>query len=305
MKAAPGHNSVLVVDLKRNSLDDGPGIRSVVFFKGCTLRCVWCQNPEALSPRAQIQLRPERCLGCGECTLACPEQIAGTAEEIERAADCRVCAACVAACPAGARRVAGVHYEPDELFELLAKDEPFYRNSGGGVTLSGGEPAMYPAYACELARLLRARGIQVLIETAGHIDWAAFERHLLPNIDAVYFDLKLADSAAHKRYVGVGNERILENLSKIVASDFGDLLCRVPLVPGITDTKENLQGIAELLLTNGLERVALLPYNPLWISKRLALGMDLPYRHEALMSPGHVARCRQVFEEAGIAVAGK
>ncbi len=216
-----------------------------------------------------------------------------------------MCATCVAACPAGARRVAGRRYKANELFELLAKDEPFYRNSGGGVTLSGGEPAMYPAFAGELARLLHARGIRVLVETAGHIDWAGFERQLLPYIDSVYFDLKLADSDAHRRYVGVGNERILENLSKLVASGFVNLLCRVPLVPGITDTKENLQAIAELLLKNGLKRVALLPYNPLWISKRLALGMDLPYRHEALMSPEHVVRCGRVFEQAGITVIGQ
>jgi len=292
----------LIVDIKRNSLDDGPGIRSVVFFKGCTLRCVWCQNPETLSPLPEIQRDETRCIACGTCTAVCRQGVARNAMEKEDASRCILCGECVEACPSNARRIAGTEYSVDEVVELLLKDEPFYRHSGGGVTLSGGEPAMYPAFVGEVAARLREKGVHVLMETGGQFDFEQVEKHLLPHISTIYFDVKLADPEQHKQYVGPDNRRIQENLKRLVS--FQDLLPRVPLIPGITDTDENLKSIAKLLADLGLTRVMLLPYNPLWLSKRRALGMDMPYSHDSFMSPEEIERCRGVFEKAGLTLVG-
>jgi pyruvate formate lyase activating enzyme len=300
--AERGQVAPLVVDVRRNALDDGPGIRSVVFFKGCPLRCVWCQNPETFSPRTQLQRDLARCTGCGACAPACPAGVAAPAPAPERAARCTRCGACVEACPTGARRIAGRPYDAGELAALLARDEPFYRRSGGGVTLSGGEPAANPHFSGRLAAALRARGIHVLLETSGQFLWKPFAAHLAPHLSAMYFDLKLADDAAHRRFTGRGNARIHANLRALVAEGFAELLPRVPLVPGITDTAENLGALAALLVELGLPRVSLLPYNPLWLAKRRALGLELPYAHDRWMSAADLERCTAPFEAAGVTI---
>jgi pyruvate formate lyase activating enzyme len=291
----------LVVDVKRNSLDDGPGIRSVVFFKGCPLRCVWCQNPESLVPGRELQRLPDRCVGCGACVLACTRGVARPGGVVQ-AGECGVCETCVAVCPTAARRVVGTAYDLDALFDKLLRDEPFYRRSGGGVTLSGGEPTLYLDYVTRLAERLAARGVHVLVETCGHFDGERFVGELLPHLGAVYFDVKVADPEAHRRATGRDNRRIRENLTLVARTNPEKLLVRVPLVPGITDLAENLAAIAALLRGLGLPRVALLPYNPLWIPKRRALGLDLPYAHAEWMSEDSVRRCGDPFRRVGLEV---
>ena len=192
----------------------------------------------------------------------------------------------------------------DELTALLLRDEPFYRHSGGGVTLSGGEPTLFPRYSGELAARLAPRGVHVLLETCGHFEWSAFERHLLPHLSAVYFDLKLADENEHRRHTGRGNVRIRENLERLVGRGDLEVLARIPLVPGITDGDANLRALAALLLDLGLLRVALMPYNPLWVPKREALGFDLPFAHREWMEADELERCAGVFLQTGVAVVG-
>lgn len=292
--------AALVADIKRNSLDDGPGIRTVVFFKGCLLACQWCQNPETMRPGVQQSVVTERCIACGACRAACTSLVARP-HVVARAVDgCRLCGACAATCPTGARRIVGTRYGVDELVAKLAQDEPFFRHSNGGVTLSGGEPALHPAYVGRVAHGLRSRGIHVLIETAGHFDWARFEEHLLPHLSAVYFDLKLADPDNHRRYTGQTNARILENLEQLVARGGPPVTPRVPLIPRVTDTYENLTALARILAGLGFAEVVLLPYNPLWIGKRVALGLDLPYDNERFQSPDEVRRCRDAVRAAGL-----
>jgi pyruvate formate lyase activating enzyme len=292
----------LVADIRRNALDDGPGIRSVVFFKGCVLVCAWCQNPETLSARRELQRRSAACLGCEACSAAC-ERGAVRFDGRERRHDeslCELCGDCVQACPAGALRVVGTAYCVDELVTELARDEPFFRNSGGGVTLSGGEATLHLDYVAELAAKLRARAIHVLLETCGMYPAVPFEQRLLPNLDAVWFDLKLADPAEHKRHTGRDNAIILDNLARLVAIAPEKVLPRVPLVPGVTDGEDNLRAIAERVRALGFESLALLPYNPLWIGKRADLGLDLVYAHDRFMTRDEVERCRQVVKRAGV-----
>ena len=296
-----------VIDVKRNALDDGPGIRSVVFFKGCPLRCVWCQNPETLRPGPEVQRLPERCVGCEACAAACPERLAGPKGQAAvgegASGRCRACGACVVVCPAGARRVVGEPRALDGLLRQLLRDVPFYRRSGGGVTFSGGEPTLHMAFAAALAEELAAAGVPVLLETCGHFDWDAFSSRLLPHLSAIYYDVKLADDGEHRHHTGRGNLRIWRNLERLAARGAPPVLPRIPLIPGVTDTADNLRALARGLRGVGLDLVAVLPYNPLWIEKRLAQGRGpLAYAHEDWMSAGALARCRETLEREGLTI---
>ncbi len=293
----------LVVDIKRDSLDDGPGIRSVVFFKGCPLRCVWCHNPETIRPQAEIQRDPRSCIDCGGCKEACPQSIARAGAQAEDRASCDLCGDCVKQCPAAARRMVGKVIAVDDIVEQLLEDEPFYRRSGGGVTLSGGEPTMYPAFAGEVASRLRQHGVHVLLETCGHFGWRAFAKHLLPHINTVYFDLKLACPEAHNTHCGRDNYLIHQNLARLARHEGIDVLPRIPLIPGITDAEENLVALATLARRAGLAQIALTPYNPLWLSKRRGLGMPLPYDHAGWMSAQDVAECEAAVRATGLRLA--
>jgi pyruvate formate lyase activating enzyme len=289
----------LIADIKRRSLEDGPGIRSVVFFKGCPLRCVFCHNPEMQRPGRELLFRPERCVACGACVPACPRGAVALdlPGRIARAA-CDDCGACVLACPSSALAHVGRRYTVDELVEVLLRDEPYYRHSGGGVTFSGGECTMFPEYLESLARALRQRGIHLLVETAGQLDGAWFVARILPLVDRVYFDLKLADAAAHRRYTGSDNRRILENLTLLIETAPDRVDVRIPLVPGITTTPENLRGLAQLLRERGVRRATLLPYNPLGCEMAPRLGRERPPVPEGFMSKEELAAAIATFEAA-------
>lgn len=286
----------LVVDIKRNSLDDGPGIRSVVFFKGCPLDCAWCHNPETKDPGREIAFNPKECIGCGRCGEACPNgaiMYAGP-DRIDRKL-CKVCGKCADACPGLGLRIMGNFIPVDNLVEYLLLDEPFYRNSGGGVTLSGGEPTMFMEYAGELSRALKKRGVHVTLETCGHFNMEKFKKILLPYIDIIYYDIKLSDGGRHEEYTGRGNEIIRNNIRELVAENV-ELLVRVPLVPGITAVPENLAGIKELLTGMGLGRLCLLTYNPLWAEKICHLGKKPGYHYDRWMTEGEKRAAGDCFK---------
>jgi pyruvate formate lyase activating enzyme len=302
----------LVLDLKGYSLDDGPGIRSVVFFKGCPLKCLWCQNPESWSVRPELSHDEEACIGCGTCVEACPEGAVST--ELPRAIDrgrCSLCFECVERCPSAAMRRMGREMSVDEIVAAVVRYRRFFESSGGGVTLSGGEATLFMQFASELLRELKRERLHTLLETCGCFDMARFESLLLPWVDTIYFDIKLLDAAAHRRYCGVGNERILGNFSdlqKHVLEGGFELLPRTPLIPGITDTEANLRAIAGFLRGQGVRRAALMDNNPIWLDKCGKLGLAPPF------TEGHPARgfydgersawATALFRSHGIEVAG-
>jgi pyruvate formate lyase activating enzyme len=207
----------LIVDLKRNSLDDGPGIRTVIFFKGCPLSCVWCQNPETKSALQEIYFNREDCLDCKKCLEVCHKgaiDFSNTYRIIR--AECDLCGNCIENCPTNALKFAGKKYEINELVKIILKDKIFYENSGGGVTLSGGEPTLHIDYLNQLLKKLKKNNIHICLETCGYYNNRKFNDLILPYLDLIYFDLKLYDLELHQKFCKVSNELIIRNFDVIL-----------------------------------------------------------------------------------------
>ncbi len=284
----------LVVDVKRGSLEDGPGIRSVVFFKGCPLRCIFCHNPETQGADVEIAFSAKDCIGCGACAEVCPEDAIclGTLWHIERQR-CTRCAECVKVCPGSGLRAIGSYYEPEMLAEMLLRDNPFYRHSGGGITLSGGECTIYPDYLESLLKHLKVNGIHITLETSGFFEYDQFKHKILPYLDLIYYDIKVADYDAHERFTGKPNHVIHDNLQRLIKEGTVEVAPRVPLVPGVTTTEENLSSIVDILCDAGAENVTLLPYNPMGMAMYPKLGRRPPPLSESFMKPDEE---REVYE---------
>lgn len=300
--------SPLILDIKGNSLDDGPGIRSVVFFKGCPLACIWCHNPESKGSGEEISYDAKECIGCDTCLSNCPRGALSRVNPlyVDRAR-CDLCFACTEFCPSGALSSVGREMSIEEIAAKVIVDKPFFETSGGGVTLSGGEPTLFMDFVSQLLSLLKTHGIGTLLETCGQFDLDRFMDRLYPYLDAIYYDIKLMDSKAHERYCGVSNARILDNFTRLHASAAADgrtLLPRIPLIPDITDTTENITGIAGFLGCLGVKKAALLAYNPLWHEKSAKIGADDPWRDNPRMSSWpereRLERAREIFMQAGI-----
>ncbi|HPC46795.1 MAG TPA: glycyl-radical enzyme activating protein [Deltaproteobacteria bacterium] len=298
----------LILEIKGNSLDDGPGIRTVVFFKGCPLDCVWCHNPESKAWTPELSYDPAACVGCLTCTSACPHGALDRSNPsfVDRDA-CTLCFACTEVCPSGALARVGVPMSVEAVVGRILPDRPFFVTSGGGATLSGGEPTLFMGYASRLLERLKEEGIHTLVETCGLFDPARFREGMLTWTDAVYFDLKIFDAQDHRRFCGADNRVILSNfaaLSALAGRQGFELLPRVPLVPGITDTERNIISIAAYLKQLGHTRLALLPYNPLWGEKCEKIGKVFPFAGEADKTRWYdrtrLARVREILSGFGI-----
>jgi pyruvate formate lyase activating enzyme len=289
----------LVVDIKRDSLEDGPGIRSVVFFKGCPLRCTFCHSPETQDPKVDIAFSQRECLRCGKCADFCPQGAIdlSRAKRIDRGR-CMRCGQCVSVCPGRALRKIGRFYPVDSLVEILLRDLPFYCHSGGGVTLSGGECTLYPKYLESLLKSLKARQVHIVLETCGYFNFEVFSRRILPYIDLIYYDVKIANPGAHRKHTGKTNEKILDNLRRLLLEKRTSVYPRIPLIPDITATVENLSAIVGFLVEAGAENVSLLPYNPMGIEIAVKLGRTRPHLPERFMSPDEEKEILDTFQMA-------
>ena len=297
----------LVLELKGNSLDDGPGIRTAVFFKGCPLRCIWCHNPESKNVEAELSVSLADCIGCGTCRSVCPQGAADPAfPGIVDRSKCVLCFTCAENCPPKALQRVGTSMELEEIVSKCAADKPFYDISGGGVTLTGGEATMFPDWVGELARRLTEEGMRVHLETCGMFNYGQIRQKLLPYVTSIYMDVKLIDSGAHKKYCGVDNSVILENFRNLVRDsvEMGfAFLPRTPLIPDITDTDENLQQIAQLYIETGIRKTELLPYNPTWYGKTEKLGVSVPGELRDVrswQSSDKIEHCKDIFRSNGI-----
>ena len=298
-----------ILQLQRLSTEDGPGIRTTVFFKGCPLSCAWCHNPEAISPRMQTQWFAERCLDCGACIDACPNgclhmNSAGLVIDRSR---CKACGVCARACPGGALEALGTTITADELVEELLKDRAYFEASSGGVTLSGGEPTLQPEFAEAVLQGLHSAGVHTALDTCGLCPPASLER-LLPLTDLVLFDLKLIDPEAHKRLTKASNDRILHNLERV--RDFRDaagraveIWIRTPLIPGATSGEENLSAIGRHLadhMQGRITRWELCAFNNLCRDQYRRLGLGWAYAETPLMTAQELAVCQATARASGL-----
>lgn len=264
-----------ISNISRSSLHDGPGIRSVVYLMGCSMRCRWCHNPENLSAAPKILFAPVKCIGCGRCLTVCPEHhIYQDGKHVYLREGCSACGRCAEACPVGALTLCGQNMTVNDVLKTVLKDKVYYDRSGG-VTLSGGENLLYPDFVRELLTALKAEGIHTAIETALHVPWKNVES-VLNTVDLVFADLKIADSARHKQYTGVDNRLILDNLRRLTDAH-PHVIVRIPLIPFVNDTVEDMSRFGEILsdMGKGLKAVEPLKYNPLAEAKYAMTG--LPY----------------------------
>jgi pyruvate formate lyase activating enzyme len=280
-----------IFDIQRFSVHDGPGIRTTVFLKGCPLRCAWCHNPEGISPRPQLAFDPRRCIGCGYCFRVCrrgAHRMAEGRHVLDRDV-CEACGTCVAECYAEALEFIGREVSVADVMAEVRADRPFYETSGGGLTLSGGEPLAQIDFAEAVLRAAAAEGIHAAIETCGHAPWPSFER-VRPLVGLFLYDWKETDPGRHKEFTGVSNELIRANLRTLYAAG-ARILLRCPIVPGLNDREDHFAGIASLCRQMpALLGVELLPYHRLGLGKIERLGTRAGASVAAAMPPREVVQ---------------
>jgi len=298
-----------VFDIQGYSVDDGPGIRKLVFLKGCRLRCPWCSNPESQKFAPEVEFFPQKCVQCGYCLEVCPKDAInsnlalGDGFKIDRSL-CDDCGECAIRCPTGALREIGYFITVDEVIEEVEKDRSYYRKSGGGVTLSGGEPLAQPQFASEILKRCFEMNIHAAIETAGYVPWEYLEC-VLPFTDLIIYDVKHWDEEIHKRITGESNREIIQNLYRLSRTG-KEILIRVPLIPGFNTDPNTLTEIARLLKDKNLRHVSFLPFHQLGKSKYRRLSREYRYEHlpnlPALQESQSVTQAKRIFSDCGLII---
>ena len=259
--------------IQRFSLHDGPGIRSTVFFKGCNMRCAWCHNPETLSAQPEVLYYESKCVGCGACAAVCPSHRIVNGKMVYDRSLCGDNGACAQVCFSGALETCGFEADVEKVLREVMQDEDYYVQSGGGVTLSGGEVLLQPQFAGEVLAALKQKGVHTAIESNMNVEFGVLEQ-LLPHIDLIMCDLKAWDEQTHRKWTGAGNERIKENIARL--AKYGKpIIVRTPVIPGVNDNAEEIGAIAGFAAQlPGLAYYELLNFNPLGGSKYAALAEE-------------------------------
>jgi pyruvate formate lyase activating enzyme len=294
----------LIFDIRRFSVNDGPGIRTTVFFKGCPLKCVWCHNPEGLGREPELFWDERRCLGSThQCTVVCSKKaLSGRHGEWKLYGEkCNSCGECARRCPTGAFQIIGSNMTIDELVGIILKDRVFYEHSGGGATFSGGEPFMQPEFLGEVLSRCKQEQLHTAVDTSGYASWEVIGP-LLAGIDLFLYDLKLMDDTEHRKFTGVSNRMVLENLKKIVNAE-KNVQVRIPLIPGITDTNKNIFDIIEFLeAMPSLRQVSLLNFHKGGGQKYLRKAMVYAMSGAEPLAVEEIGRIRKIFEKRGFGV---
>ena len=289
-------------NIQRFSTEDGPGIRTTLFFKGCPLVCPWCHNPEGMDSAPRILWQSVHCIGCGGCVEVCPSGAAGCESRGgQQGVDgCTLCGDCVEECPANARELVGKAWTVDALLDEVLRDQAFYESSGGGVTVSGGEPLLQPAFLREFLPRCRDAGLHVALDTSG-CTGPTILREFLGMVDLVLFDLKVIEDQAHRELVGVPWQTVRRSLDALVASGL-PVWARTPVIPGMTDGDDNIRAIATLLAKHvpTLARYDLLAFSNLCTSKYDMLGRDFALANQPLLAGERMEALVSVAREAGV-----
>lgn len=292
----------LIFDIKRYSINDGPGIRVTVFLKGCPLNCIWCHNPESISPKIQKLFTASKCIGCGECCRVCPVQACTLTSDgvVTDASLCTLCGQCAEVCPTLATEMSGRLFTVEELVELVEKERPFFEQSDGGVTFSGGEPLLFPDYLIELLDVCGNKRVHRAVDTSGYVSADTLLR-VAEHTDLFLYDLKVIDAEKHKLYTGVDNGLILENL-KLLSTSGANVQVRIPLVGGVNDDDESLEALAGFVadLAGEKKAVSLLPFHDVARGKDEKLGRvrDLSALYEP--SADRVEKAIESFRVRGL-----
>ena len=292
----------LIFTIQRDSTEDGPGIRTTVFLKGCPMRCPWCHNPESIAPNPELIWHEKRCIGDRRCVDRCKTGALALTErgmEIDRGL-CGVCGTCERICPANALEILGIECTVQDVLGKVLRDKVFYEKTGGGVTISGGEPALQPGFSAALMKALRRESVHVALDTCAGTKWSALGP-LVALADLVLLDLKLLDSDKHQAYLGVPLELVRENVSAIAKSG-KPVWVRTPIIPGYTDSDANIGAIARFIkasLPNAV-RYDLIAFNNTCEAKYQRLGRTWSLAEEALASEEHMEKLVRCAEAAGL-----
>ena len=298
-----------VLSIQRMSTEDGPGLRTTVFFKGCSLECRWCQNPESMSPKIEIVWHDWKCIGAGRCEAVCPDDaIRRQAKMVEiDLSRCTLCGACTDECPTTALELLGTHWRLDDLVAEVAKDRSYFETSGGGVTVSGGEPALQTTFVASFLERCRSLGLHTALDTCGMCSASSLET-LASRADLVLYDVKEIDAERHARFTGQPNTKILSNLIDLGErlrhrSNAAELWIRTPLIPGATGTDENIRGIGAFLLRNlsdVVSRWELCAFNNLPRDKYRRLGRTWNYEQTDLLTENELRHFAEIARASGI-----
>jgi len=295
----------VVFNIQRFSIHDGPGIRTTVFLKGCSLRCGWCSNPESVRLSPEIITRDIKCIRCGKCVEACSQQAITVVENtrIIQWEKCNYCMKCAEVCPSGAIERAGEYMTVAEVIDTVGRDVSYYRRTNGGMTLSGGEPLVQWQFALKLLQEAKRRGLHTALDTTGYTDWEILDE-LLNFTDLVLYDVKHPNSARHQEATGVPNERILDNLRKTVAKPGLKVWVRHAVIPQFSDSEEDLEELCKLILTlkPSVEKISLLPYHKFGESKYAAMGKVYPWKGIPTISDEQIGELKKLVESHGIKV---
>ncbi len=292
----------LIFDIKRYSINDGPGIRVTIFFKGCPLNCQWCHNPESISPKIQKLFTASKCIGCEECCRVCPMQACRLTPEgiVTDDSLCTLCGKCAEVCPTLATEMSGCYRSVDELLNIIEKERPFFDQSGGGVTFSGGEPLLYPDFLIEILDACGKQQIHRAIDTSGFVKTATL-LEVAKHTDLFLYDLKMIDAEKHKRYTGVDNQLILENL-KILAESGAAIRVRIPLIGGVNDDDASIEAAAAFVAALHGEKkpVDLLPFHDVAKGKDVKLGQERDLSGLSEPTPDGLERVISIFAGHGL-----